>query len=485
MKIEKIEIDNFLRIGRLRLPTDSPRIHLICGHNEAGKTSLQEAIRFCLLGETERVERKSDYKLMIRDGATSGQVRVKVDGVELARDVQTAKGTADDYPHLPFGLEHLLDATRYPWLDPKARRAFMFKLMQISINATAVKERLLEDYRIPAEMVDLLTPMLRAGFDAAHQLARDKATESRGAWKEITNETYGSKKAEDWKPEPAEDDPVQYAEAVARAQKAEEVLAEMNQELGRAQESGMALGQIFPCPSCGAKICIDNSHQKPVRVVTDEEIAMTPQQSLLDRDEQTAAATVARDAAARELAEARDELDRIKRRRLVAEEGDKLARRARIIHDQVECWVRASDALSPTGIPAQIVADKLKPINDRLRQTAVWTKWPQVSITPDMSILVDNRPYALQSESSQWRAQAAIAEAISAVTNTGILVLDRVDVLDVKNRVALIKWMLQIREDHQTILLFGTFKEPPKVPDAIAVHWMQDGAIVKATAEAA
>jgi hypothetical protein len=35
-------------------------------------------------------------------------------------------------------------------------------------------------------------------------------------------------------------------------------------------------------------------------------------------------------------------------------------------------------------------------------------------------------------------------------------------------------------EHHNNVILIGTFKEPPKVPSSISVHWLEDGKIAEA-----
>jgi hypothetical protein len=470
----RIEIDNFLRISRLRMDLSAP-IHIVAGHNEAGKTSLQEAMRFCLLGETERVNLKRDYKLMIKDGASSGEVRITLnDGSILTRDVATGRGTAEEYANMPDAVQYLLDATRYAWVNDKVRRSFMFALMGVSIKPDAVRERLMADHGVTEAMCDVIMPMLKAGFDAAHSFCRDKATEARGAWKAITGETYGAKKAIGWVPAGDEIDAAAHANALAEMAKAKKDYETALKAYGASEshQQRFPQGQMFPCPSCGETICIDNRHpSKPIRVLTEKEKAMKPMEKVEPEGEPEELV------AARNVLESSEaEIERIRRIKDRLNDSDRISKEAAAAHEEVERWAKAADALAPSGIPAQLIAERIRPLNDRLRETAVMTGWAQVSVTPDMQILVDNRLYALQSESSQWRAQAAIAEAISAISNIGIVVLDRVDVLDLSNRAALIKWLMKVRDDHNNILLFGTFKEAPKLPAAIKVHWFENGA---------
>lgn len=482
MRITELGIDNFLRIGRLRIKLDEPKIHLFCGHNEVGKTSLQEAIRFCLLGETQRIALKRDYKMMIKDGSSTGEVRVTLDGDRLlARDVASGKGSADQASYSD-ALGYLLDATRYPWLKIKERRAFMFELLNVTLRPTEVRERLKEDKGIEEGMADLIMPMLRAGFDAAHNYCREKATESRGAWKGITGEQYGVVKARGWTPAEQEADLSEHTDAIAELHTAKAELEAAAKKYGAdAERKRIAVGHTFPCPNCGKTICIDRNHEKPVRIVEKDEITMTPEEEMEQRraeQEMEEGDRKVLEQARRRVELAETNLQEVRAKMERAKNSEQVAAQAAACAKQVAQWIAAAEALAPDGIPAQMIAEKLQPLNDHLRETAMMTGWPQVSITPEMEILVDNRLFALQSESSQWRAQAAIAEAISVLSKIGMLILDRMDVLDLKNRASLIKWLMKIRERHNTILLFGTFKTPPRVPSVIAVHWMEAGAIV-------
>jgi hypothetical protein len=484
MNIESVEIDNFLRIARMRLDLTGNVVHIVCGHNEAGKTSLQEAIRFCLLGETQRVKLKGEYKLMIKDGSAAGAVRMTVDGKVLERDIQTGRGTAEEFVW-PDALEYLLDATRYGWLNEKARRKFMYALMEITVQHEDVRRRLIDDHKIPDYMVDLIMPMLKSGFDSAYEFSREKTSEARGGWKAITGETYGNQKAAGWTPAPPDiiTDVAEHAELVGEQAKLEKRVEELAEEMGKSKSGDyMALGHLLNCPSCDARICIDNSHPTPVRVVTPEEEQRSmqdAQQMAADLESPTLAAFEDAKAARNQ---GRELLDAINMQNARQENKDDIAQQAATYHTQVVQWSQAVTALAPTGIPAEMISEKIKPMNDRLRETAVQTGWPQVALTADMKIMVDNRLFQLQSESSQWRAQAAIAEAVSFISGVGIVVLDRVDVLDINNRLALIRWALKIAGSHNNVLLIGTFKEPPKVPNTISVHWLEDGKIAEAEA---
>ena len=462
MKIQTIDITNFLRLRRLTVDLTTAPVHLFAGHNEVGKTSLQEAVRFCFLGETDRVDRKSEYKLMITDGAKTGSVKITTDEYEIARDVATGKGTADDV-QIDASLEYLLDATRYAWIDAKKRRSFMFGLLGVTINRNVVSQRLI-DREIPGSMIDYILPLLRGGFDAAAREASTKTTEARGGWNALTGERHGSQKGADWLPEQKQIEPEELL-AAEKAVKAAELKWEEALK-ARGAAGTYPEGMNFDCPSCGARL---NWSQGEVRHIGAQDEAADPLASPnVDADEAVADAKAALDAS-------REPLEIMSRQVRFNSEGEQIAKQAYEFHQQIGHWKALADALAPDGIPGEIIADKLKPLNQRLMATAMATEWPLVAVTPTLDITVEGRPFGLQSESSQWRAQASIAEAISFMSGVGLVVLDRMDVLDLANRAKLIRWMLGVADDHDSILLIGTLKEPPKLPAQVAVHWLVAG----------
>lgn len=73
-----------------------------------------------------------------------------------------------------------------------------------------------------------------------------------------------------------------------------------------------------------------------------------------------------------------------------------------------------------------------------------------------------------------------LAEAISHLSGLKLLVLDRVDVLDLKGRADLFAWLevLVDEQELETALLFATLKAlPAGLPACVASHWLQDGQV--------
>jgi len=149
------------------------------------------------------------------------------------------------------------------------------------------------------------------------------------------------------------------------------------------------------------------------------------------------------------------------------------------LHADVMEWTEISDALSPDGIPSELLAEALGPINARLFASAGFAEWEVVVIGADMSITYGSRDYALISESEKWRTDAMIAEAVSHLSGTKLLVLDRFDVLDLKGREDLMYWLDGMAEDGDidTALIFGTLKSlPAQFLPNIEGFWIESGA---------
>ncbi|MBT9516736.1 MAG: recombinase RecF [Methyloversatilis discipulorum] len=616
MKITRISAQNYLGIRAADIALDRP-VQLFAGRNFAGKSSLQEAVRHALTGETVRVSLKKEYASLLTEGAESGFVEVVADGGAFAVALPSGKGVASSESALPY----LLDAQRFASLSPDERRAFLFGLMGLSSSGDAVKKRL-ADKGFDDARVALVMPLLRAGFDAACKEAQNRARDAKAAWKTVTGgETWGKDKAAGWRPaalpEGAAKAPGLLENARAKLAEADGALATAQQALGAARSAAQAreeqeqqrvqleerAGRI---ERIRAKLAKDEAELadwqakvtdakaaaggvKKVRavledavlrglaevaveflgiaeastgiVVSDSGEILEWDQALLNRARahvaeyraqsatapaedaqaaaklaeyekardlmQSAVANGRRDLAAAEAAEAAlqaldaaaagdapnfDELREDVQQKIEARDAwradvekykaltELAARQEKVVadagrhHADVLAWLEIADALSPDGIPGDMLAEALGPINNRLDTTSMRAQWMQVYIGDDMSVCAayhgpDNRPrsYALLSESEKWRADAMIAEAVSYLSGLRLLVLDRFDVLDLAGRADALEWLDALTEADEidTALVFGTLKAlPGGLPDSMQAHWI-DGGVVGQMREAA
>lgn len=596
MKITSIQTSNVLGARAIDVQLPKP-VTLFAGKNGAGKSSLQEAIRMAMTGESVRVGLKKDYGALVTDGQESGFVEVETADASYSVVLPSGKGLHSENPMLPF----VLDAQRFARMDDKERRTFLFGLMGVKLDGASVTKRML-DKGLDGKKVEQIAPFLRAGFDAAQKEAAAKARDAKASWKTATGgETWGKDKAPKWQPAPlpadAEKAGTRHENAVAKMKEVEQELGAAQQALGAAKAKAQSRQQMAAqrddlAEKAGridrikaklqrdeAEVAewqakVDETRAKagvaPVNPkapgefllrglasVTAEFVELTcnhPEvewdSSLLNRAAahlaeyrklhgepvvgdapaqpdaeavaklpeyekalslvQSAVANDKRDLAAAEQAaaklkeldeEAAESIDLDPLQAKVAEltekrdgwraDADKYravaeqaARRQAVIdqaaalHADVLAWTDIADALAPDGIPGEILAEALGPINDRLHVSAGFAEWEQVVIHSDMRITYGLRDYALISESEKWRTDAMIAEAVSFLAGVKLLVLDRFDVLDLKGREDLLYWLDGMAEDGdiETALLFGTLKAlPAQLPERIGAHWIDNG----------
>lgn len=157
-------------------------------------------------------------------------------------------------------------------------------------------------------------------------------------------------------------------------------------------------------------------------------------------------------------------------------------------HEQVKAWTVVADALSPDGIPSEILADALAPINTMLAGMAEAAKWRPVQISSDIEVTYGGRAYGLLSESEKWRCDALLAVTVARLSGLRLVTLDRFDVLQPSARpqiLALLRSLAQAGE-LDTAILAGTMKEAlPKVPSGIQQVWIEAGQVATPISAAA
>lgn len=157
-------------------------------------------------------------------------------------------------------------------------------------------------------------------------------------------------------------------------------------------------------------------------------------------------------------------------------------------HADAQAWAAIAEALSPEGVPAEMLAEALHPVNERLAYNAAVADWPICGINADMSIEVGGRLYELCSESERWRADAMIAETISHLSGARVLMLDRLDVLDMKGREDALVWLDELATAGavETAIVAGTLRAAPSgLPETIQTVWITNGRAVREREKAA
>ena len=184
----------------------------------------------------------------------------------------------------------------------------------------------------------------------------------------------------------------------------------------------------------------------------------------------------------------RGRVDKLLEAKRVAVSADQRTQNAAKYHAEVMAWDAIGSALSPDGIPGEILAKALKPFNDELLSMSDCAGWRAVQIDGDMAITAGGRPYRLLSESEQWRADALLALAIAFLSGLRCVILDRFDHLDLAGRSEALGLLDAIAADGDidTVLLLGTLKAAPAAPsEAFTVYWIEQGLIADPLKKAA
>ncbi|OBU84559.1 AAA family ATPase [Chromobacterium subtsugae] len=593
MKISSITIKNFQGLRNAALSFSS-RIALIAGDNGAGKSSLRDAIAMALTGVATRVERKKDFGQLVSEGAKNSGVRVDFDDGRHAAvslpDGKTA-GIAIDNDTAQDTLPYVLAPEMFAAAPTDSRRALLYALTGCNANAAEVEKRL-KKRGAEQRHIDAIMPLVLSGFPAALKDAQARATEARGAWRALTGETYGDKKAEGWQQDAqaVQDGDIQQAQQDAQA--VQDEIAQCQQRLGelraRRQQQDDRQRQLTGLTAAAApleriqtRLKVDlvelarvrdeveaitagpaprvglvhdlaralnlsltmaiplgqmnpeqRQHLKTANAALDqyaaehgsladdgvppsaEDMARLPQlQHSLDMMSRAVAnderdLKIAADAAAqlqalhgaeqlapvtdaevaalverittlqashRQLA---DTLATLQEQNRVAADAVQRTRQAAQHHADVQAWTLIADAMAPDGIPGEILADALRPVNDRLFELARLAGWARPLIANDMSISADSRAYGLLSESEKWRVDCIIALALSIMSGLRLVLLDRFDVLSIAGRGELLDLLEALDDELDTALVFGTLKSPPAGDEVIQSVWIKGGEVV-------
>lgn len=585
MKIERISIMNFLRIADFDADLSGSRIHLFCGPNESGKSTVRDAFRFALVGDTDRVELKKNYKQMVHTGGKKGSVSVQFDGRTVMRDVasgQSDMAKIDDMAEqtalLAIGAQSFVD------LKVDERRKFLFALTQVKADVEEIAARMAKR-EVTKALIDRLRSMYRVSIESAHKSCTEELTRLRAQWAQVTGETYGSVKAQTWAPTrpPASAEDLDLESLEAQFQQLNASIGEHRTAIGRIQadllqrvmftkslerlrgyvqnlptlrldyanfkreadggtyDGELRIGlaetistkeeliqkaenarRILTCPGCAQALKMgtddlefaDSDEQN--FQATDEDIAALKEEvrqaklllanarkQMEDLGKKIGAAekstTLEQDLVSKlkvmptnddlismeskvegeedDLRYLNEQMGRARSQAYELEAAAKQAVDAAEIHRKMVEWQVAADALAPSGIPGELLNEVLGTINKRMEASAHLADWLAPKITEDMDVVrADGLTYGLLSKSAKWRQSAIIADAIADMSGFKVLILDEMDMLDLKGRGQFLKWLVSLGADsYDTVLVMATLKERPRVHADIAVHWLEEG----------
>lgn len=169
--------------------------------------------------------------------------------------------------------------------------------------------------------------------------------------------------------------------------------------------------------------------------------------------------------------------------RVLHEQADMLANKALAAHQQVIGWLKVQELCSPSGIPAILIARALDPFNDLLRAYAADAGFAPAQVERDLSLTYAGRPYALCSESEQWRADTLFALVVARLSGAKAVLLDRFDVLQPDDRGQVLDWLTDTTANMMdTVILAGTLGKRPEADELLDVLWMDDAPVAQKAA---
>lgn len=584
MKITQINVQNFqgLRSASMTLPAS---VALVTGMNGAGKSSLRDAIAMAISGKPTRVTKKKDFSDLVTEGSKTGSIQLAfADG--RRSEVLLPEGKTNFFGSDKFesvekaraAMAYVLDPALFAMAEEDDRRQLLFTLTGCGASADEVQKRLAAR-GADHDKVEAVLPLLRVGFPAAEKDAKTRATEAKGAWRAVTGETYGDKKAASWKAEKpvVEEGTILHAEndldaidgdIAATQQRLGELQATFKAQQGRANQiatleeqanrleriqqklaadkaelaeweakvadtqaksSGQQVEAHHECPHCQGLLQIKGQglaaklvpYEMPASSSDEGLAAYLPSYTqardlcarAVENGKRDLAAAQRADAQLKALEEgagalvaeadihaAAQKVDALKSRRKqvaadletvrsqvrAATEADKKTAAATCHHADVQAWSLIADALAPDGIPGEILADALRPVNDLLFEYAKLAEWARVQLSSDMDITADGRLYGLLSESERWRADCLLALVVAKLSGLKLVVLDRFDVLDLPGRSDLIALLdeLAYAGDLDSAVVCGTLKQAPaNLPETMQAFWVEGGEVVSVAKE--
>lgn len=173
MRIDRLALRDFLAHEAIDVQADRP-LMVVTGPNAVGKSSLLDAIRWCLLGQARGVPAK-DSRALIRRGARTCRVDVEAVGAKGPVAVRrTPSGSTPGQAHVLAGLgvdgdvlAAVLEADTFVDAKPAQRRMLAVRAVGAALSEDALRAAGVTD-------PDVIAAAMQRGIEAGLRLATDR-----------------------------------------------------------------------------------------------------------------------------------------------------------------------------------------------------------------------------------------------------------------------------------------------------------------------
>lgn len=189
MKINNLKITNVLKIASLDMDLSKTAVSLIVGENEAGKSSIRDALQVALTGQARGLKTHADQAYLIKEGEKFGEVVIRLEGgkeIAWRKTPKTPATVSGDLPDNRIIMSILSDPLTFLSLPDKERREILFNLIPgLHPSREEIAKRLREHIPDPNfSLIDISALAETKGFKAAE----DSAVESRRVAKRLVKE---------------------------------------------------------------------------------------------------------------------------------------------------------------------------------------------------------------------------------------------------------------------------------------------------------
>ncbi len=220
----KLSIRNYRAIESADIDIDN--VALICAHNWQGKTAISQALQSCLTKQKVVIDglKVGDVKNLVKDGAKSGSIKISNDDSEIniLYPKATVMQAGDDIKssRIACGLDS------FGKMDKKEAAKLIYQILSVSPSEEDFYSMVVQSskdagFDMPVSELEKVWKALQiVGWERCQKDISEQAKLAKGAWQQITGQTWGSSKAEGWFPEGYDESVPQVTEeAIKEAEK--------------------------------------------------------------------------------------------------------------------------------------------------------------------------------------------------------------------------------------------------------------------------